>query len=172
MRCCYTKWGGRSHRAGTMLWLGADEHGHWLGEPSGTRWSGGPSDFTSVTDNVLLVPPGQGFTAMFYRPHPGQLYGLYCDITTAAQWVAEPVPTVTAVDLDLDVVREWSGRVFVDDEDEFVEHRVALGYPAEVVTAAREACTRVLADVLDGAPWSVDSAADPWRATLRDLLRR
>ena len=31
--------------------------------------------------------------------------------------------TVTAVDLDLDVVRGWTGRVWVDDEDEFAAHR-------------------------------------------------
>ncbi|WP_180935649.1 DUF402 domain-containing protein [Nocardioides ungokensis] len=34
-----------------------------------------------------------------------------------------------AVDLDLDVVRGRTGRVWIDDEDEFAEHRVRFGYP-------------------------------------------
>ncbi len=41
-----------------------------------------------------------------------------------------------AVDLDLDVVRGNTGRVWVDDEDEFAEHRVAFDYPEDVVTSA------------------------------------
>lgn len=65
-----------------MLWLGSDEHGHWLGDPVGNQWSGGPAGFVSVTDNVLLVPRGRGFTAMFYEPHPDLQFRLCCDIVT------------------------------------------------------------------------------------------
>ena len=39
-----------------------------------------------------------------------------------------------AVDLDLDVVRGPTGRVWVDDEDEFAEHQVAFDYPDDVVS--------------------------------------
>ena len=42
-----------------------------------------------------------------------------------------------AVDLDLDVVRGTDGPLVVDDEDEFAEHQVALGYPPEVVAPGR-----------------------------------
>ena len=48
--------------------------------------------------------------------------------------------TVTAVNLDLDVVRYFDGRVEVLDEDEFAEHQVQLGYPAELITQARQTC--------------------------------
>jgi protein associated with RNAse G/E len=41
--------------------------------------------------------------------------------------------TITAVDLDLDVIRRHDGTVFVDDEDEFTEHRELYGYPVDVV---------------------------------------
>ena len=34
-----------------------------------------------------------------------------------------------SVDLDLDVIQGLSGRVWVDDEDEFADHRVRWGYP-------------------------------------------
>ena len=32
---------------------------------------------------------------------------------------------MTAVDLDLDVIRRFDGSWFVDDEDEFAEHQVS-----------------------------------------------
>jgi protein associated with RNAse G/E len=41
------------------------------------------------------------------------------------------------VDLDLDVVLTREGHLFVDDEDEFEEHQVDLGYPPEIVELAR-----------------------------------
>ena len=50
---------------------------------------------------------------------------------------------VTMVDLDLDVVKRRDGSVHVDDEDEFAEHRVAMGYPPHVVANARADCARV-----------------------------
>ena len=59
---------------------------------------------------------------------------------------------MTAIDLDLDVVRELDGRVWVDDEDEFAEHQVSLGYPAEVIAAARASCDRLVGLVGGGHP--------------------
>ena len=75
---------------------------------------------------------------------------------------------MTAIDLDLDVVRELDGRVWVDDEDEFAEHQVLFAYPPEVVAAARASCDRLVA--------LVGSAAPPYDADTRrawfDLLAR
>jgi protein associated with RNAse G/E len=58
---------------------------------------------------------------------------------------------VRLVDLDLDVIRDWSGRVWVDDEDEFAEHRVLFGYPDDVVRLAMDSCDRVRAAMMTGA---------------------
>ena len=44
---------------------------------------------------------------------------------------------VSAVDLDLDVVRLRDGTVRVLDEDEFAEHQVRYSYPADMVEQAR-----------------------------------
>ena len=55
-------------------------------------------------------------------------------MATPAVWHGEDL--VRAVDLDLDVIRGTTGRVWVDDEDEFAEHRVSLGYPDEVIEQA------------------------------------
>ncbi len=54
------------------------------------------------------------------------------------------------VDLDLDVVLTREGHLFVDDEDEFAEHQVELGYPAEVVALAERWRDLVLAAVAAG----------------------
>ena len=73
---------------------------------------------------------------------------------------------VTAMDLDLDVVRCWDGRVAVLDEDEFAEHQVQLGYPAELIDQARVTCDWLVSTVAARAePFGQASAA--WLARAR-----
>jgi protein associated with RNAse G/E len=74
---------------------------------------------------------------------------VYVDVTVPPTWSDA---TVIAVDLDLDVVRELDGRVWIDDEDEFAEHQVTLGYPADVVAAARASADRLVALLGAGHP--------------------
>jgi hypothetical protein len=168
VRAQFTKWGGKRHHGADLLYLGADEHGDWLGDPVGNTWSGGPRSFTSITDNVLVVPRDRGMAAMFYSPHPAQAFELYVDITTTPVWQGE---LVTAVDLDLDVIRRFDGTWFVDDEDEFAEHQHTYGYPAEVIAAAEAECARVSDEVRSGAAAFAGATASRWHAELRGLLR-
>jgi len=65
---------------------------------------------------------------------------VYVDMTTPPVWDGT---SVRAVDLDLDVIEEPDGRVWVDDEDEFAEHQVAYGYPQEIVTLAEASRDRI-----------------------------
>src|SRR3546814_19501482 len=58
---------------------------------------------------------------------------VYVDIATQPVWDGT---TIRAIDLDLDVVRGFSGRVWIDDEDEFDEPRLAFDYPAATVDLA------------------------------------
>jgi hypothetical protein len=79
-------------------------------------------------------------------------------MTTPPYWDG---PQVHAVDLDLDVVRGTAGRVWVDDEDEFAQHRVELGYPDEIVQLALATAERVRLAVQDElAPF--DGSAATW----------
>ena len=85
------------------------------------------------------------------------------------------------VDLDLDVIKmasehlsdplEWMaapGETFVDDEDEFEEHRVAFNYPDGVVTAAQTTCEELKRAVRAGvAPY--DGTHERWLAELTRL---
>jgi protein associated with RNAse G/E len=106
-------------------------------------------------------------TAMFYSAHPEQAFELYVDITTPPVWHGD---LVTAVDLDLDVIRRFDGTWFVDDEDEFAEHQVSYGYPADVVAAAEAECARVSEEIRSGATLFANATAAPWRLAFRALL--
>ena len=176
------KWGDRPHWQFTAVHLGADEHGEWLGTPAGTRHHRPGAEFRSGVDTVTLAPWGGWFLATFHRP--GIWCDTYVDIATPSRWDGD---VLRAVDLDLDVVRladplpedsraiaraegRTDGEVYVDDEDEFAEHQVTLGYPADVVAAARASCAAVLADVRTGTG-PFDGTAARWLDRLADLSR-
>jgi uncharacterized protein len=154
----YTKWGGISHWHFYLELLGQDEHGWWLfGRKGMILQRGAEPEVLQPRDFVLLVPAEGCWTACFNVE--GEL-DIYADVTS------RPVVRdgqVTAVDLDLDVVRFWDGRVEVLDEDEFAEHQVELGYPAEVIEQARATCDWLVTAVsARSEPFGQASA--PWLA--------
>jgi len=175
-----TKWGDGPHWQYDATYLGADEHGDWLGLVAGTAYSRPGRRFTMPYDHVGLVPAAVDgarpwHLAAFYTeggPSWDALGGspvqVYVDMTTPPVWDGR---TVRAVDLDLDVVRGVNGTVIVDDEDEFAEHQVRYGYPDDVITGARASCDAVLAEVRSGrAPY--DGTHRTWLERLRDGLAR
>ncbi len=156
-----TKWGDRPHWAFAARYLGADAHGYWLGIPAGTTMTRPGATFVSSTDQVGLAPWDAGWLATYHAP--GYLVATYVDLTTVPRW---DDGVLRAVDLDLDVIRLAAGDVFVDDEDEFAEHRVRLGYPPEVVSLAERTCRSVWEAVLqERAPFD-GAAAARWFAAL------
>jgi hypothetical protein len=156
-----SKWGDRPHWHIPAVWLGRDEHGEWLGIHAGTPMRRPGLEVLSGFDQVGLVPPagdhvGRGFLATFHRaPAPTWVY---VDMTTPPRWDGH---TVRAVDLDLDVIRMRDGHVVVDDEDEFAEHQVELGYPPEIVALAEASRDRVHAAVLAEDP-PYDGSHEHW----------
>jgi uncharacterized protein len=151
VRCVLGKWGGRPHWEFDAVLLGSDEHGDWLGIEAGTLMVRPGAEYVAPVAQVGLAPaPGpdeeRGWLATFHA-RGGQVQ-VYVDMTTPPVWDGS---TLTAVDLDLDVVRGNSGRVWVDDEDEFADHRVRFGYPDEVARLAMVSCDRVRAAMLAGA---------------------
>jgi protein associated with RNAse G/E len=93
---------------------------------------------------------------------------VYVDMTTPPSWDG---PVVRAVDLDLDVIRMRNGWVVVDDEDEFAEHRVELGYPDEIVALAEASRDLVHAAILDEEP-PFDGSHEGWQTVLDGLTAR
>ena len=143
------KWPDRPHWEHDAVHLGEDDLGLWVGAPVGTAMSRPGAAFRTDQRQVTLVPHEGAFLATFYERGGTAHCDVYVDITTV------PVRTpdaVTAVDLDLDVVRGWTGRVWVDDEDEFAAHRVRYAYPSDLVRLAVTSCDEVHAAVSSARP--------------------
>jgi len=163
-----TKWGDRPHWEFDASYLGSDEHGDWLGIRRGTTMARPGMTYVAPTAQVGLVPPPgpddeRGWLATFHDVD-GPLR-VYVDVTTPPVWDGA---VVRAVDLDLDVVRGNTGRVWVDDEDEFADHRTRFGYPDDVVAAAMASCDRVHAAVAAGLP-PYDGVAAGWLTRVAEV---
>lgn len=149
MRVVYTKYDGSLHWHHGMERLGADSHGVWLGASAGTRTQRGTESPMIIEHAfVKLIPAGgQWWTANFYGE--SRATEIYCDICTPARWTDDG--EVTMADLDLDVIRRREGQVMLLDEDEFADHQVRYGYPAEVISQAEQAAAWLLAAIAAGA---------------------
>ncbi|MER6944783.1 DUF402 domain-containing protein [Nonomuraea sp. NPDC000554] len=134
VKIVFRKYGGALHWNHAGRILGEDEHGVWVAVAAGTLARKGAEppiawDFPSS----MLFPRDAWWTASFNGPQ--HRAAIYIDVTTVPEWREGEV---TMVDLDLDVIKMRDGRLILDDEDEFVEHQVSLGYPAEVIERAEE----------------------------------
>ncbi|WAP55175.1 DUF402 domain-containing protein [Streptomyces sp. S465] len=155
----YRKYDGTLHWNQRMRRLGEDDHGVWLGLPAGavTRKGYRPPILLECA-HVLLFPRDAWWTAVFNAP-PRETE-IYCDITTPPEWVSPY--EVTMVDLDLDVIRERTdGATRMVDQDEFAEHQVRYGYPADVIAEA-EAAGRWLMEAVDGRAEPFGTACGQW----------
>jgi hypothetical protein len=171
VRIVMTKWGERPHWEFDATYLGTDEHGDWLGFPTGSFMSRPGMDFTTTNDQVGLVPAdglpmGNAWLATFHGP--GGVVWTYVDMTSVPVWDG---PVVRAVDLDLDVIETLDHSVLVDDEDEFEQHRVDFDYPPDLVALATGTRDAVYAAVRDRTP-PFDGSAGPWLEVLHRLLAR
>ncbi len=147
----FTKWGERPHWELDLRYLGADEHGHWLGGPRGFPLHRPGVALASRTDVAMLIPAGQAWIARFNGPGH-HACDIYVDVTTVPDWEGA---TVRAVDLDLDVYRALDGSVLVDDEDEFAEHQARYRYPPDIVALAERSCAELAAAIGAGEePWA------------------
>ena len=172
-----SKWRDRPHWEFAATYLGTDAFGDWLGIRAGTPISRPGVALVAPAAQALLSPTvdsqgGAWWMATFHDVggpawgSMGQPVAVYVDMTTPPVWDGA---TLRAVDLDLDVVRGESGRVWVDDEDEFAEHRVQHAYPEEVVREAMASSDSVAAAMRAGrAPYD-GRAHLPWLALARDL---
>jgi predicted RNA-binding protein associated with RNAse of E/G family len=142
----FTKWGGGRHWEFPVTVLGVDEFGVWCGAPAGTRLERPGAAFASEFAWVMLFPDGQPWAASFYDS-PTQPISVYVDMTTPPVWAAG---SVSMVDLDLDVILSRDGDLLLDDEDEFLERQVVLGYPQDVVDLARGSADTVFASIAQG----------------------
>lgn len=172
-----SKWGDRPHWEFDAVYLGADRHGEWCAVLEGTPITRPGVALSAVATQVVLSPAGDSDAGRWwmatFHDENGPTWGnagvpvaVYVDMTTPPHWDGT---TLRAVDLDLDVVRGTTGRVWVDDEDEFADHRVRFGYPDEVARAAMDSCDRVHRAMRDAAAPYDRAAHLPWLERARAL---
>ncbi len=125
----WRKWDGSPHWEHECVFLGSDAHGDWVGQLPGWRSARPGREVTVVQPNVTLVPPGGlwAFTANA-APHPTRVY-----IDLAWDVRFDDAGRPTGIDMDLDVVDDARFGIWIDDRDEWEEHRVGYGYPLDIV---------------------------------------
>lgn len=163
------KWPDDPHWEFDAVRLGVDALGHWVGVPKGTWLSKPDKGFTAWADHVVLLPHDSWWVATIYGNDLDRPVDFYVDMTTPCTW-SEDGSEVRCVDLDLDVIQETDGRIWLDDEDEFAVHQLSLGYPAEVIAAAEASAAEVFAAVTAGDP-PFDGSAARWLAKVREASR-
>jgi uncharacterized protein len=168
----FRKWPDKPHWHYRVFPLGEDAHGRWFCSPLGNwvqRGAERPLQQPHLT--VKLIPADAWWAASWNGPDAR--FELYVDIATPARWQGN---TVSAFDLDLDVVRERrGGAVRVLDEDEFAEHQVAFGYPPELIASARRSADALQRAVTErrepfdrvGASWLAQASERSWPAIER-----
>jgi protein associated with RNAse G/E len=124
----WRKWDESPHWVHECIFLGSDAWGDWLGQLPGWASSRPGRDFDVRHPNVtLMAASGDWVYTSNAFPHRTRVY---IDIATEVGWEGgEPV----GIDMDLDVVEHEDRGVFIDDRDEWDEHRAELGYPVELV---------------------------------------
>lgn len=125
----WRKWHGGRHWVNDAIYLGSDRWGDWLGQPDGWRNVRPGLEFLADGPNVTLLPPS-GDYAMTVHGRPRRVR-TYIDLAWDIRWQdREP----QGIDMDLDVVKAIDERgFFIDDRDEWDEHRIAYGYPLDIV---------------------------------------
>ena len=139
--CDFRKWKDKPHWRFPAEVIERDAFGTWLGALPPTPFTGprGAGEWEHAF--AILVPASDWWIATFNEErHEG--VEIYIDICTPAEW--HTPNHFSSIDLDLDVIRMRDGTVYLDDEDEFLEHQVTFGYPPDVVENVSTTAQRVM----------------------------
>ncbi|MFD6700612.1 MULTISPECIES: hypothetical protein [unclassified Microbacterium] len=172
----WRKWDGSPHWRHECVYLGADEWGDWVGQPVGWGSERPGRTFTAAAPNVTLVPPSGDYALTVNREHPKGMR-IYIDLAwdvraaePAAPRAGETPVLFTGIDMDLDVVRvEGERGTWIDDQDEWDEHRVHYGYPVEVQQHLEALAADLEWRVRAQLPPFDDATADVWLDRLESL---
>jgi hypothetical protein len=140
------KYDGTPHWVVPGRYLGSDSHGHWIFQGTGEFISRPGAALYTASDAVLLVPYSGDWVATFFdEAHPDGVE-LYIDLACELSWkrIRPAVVEFHMVDMDLDVVRTRDRGLYLDDADEFGEHRVQMNYPAELCTRMESAAAALM----------------------------
>ena len=161
----WRKWDGSPHWEHDCVYLGSDRWGDWVGQRGGWHSERPGLAFDADGDNVTLIPPSGDYAATFNATHPR--IAIYIDVAWDVHW---ETGALVGIDMDLDVVRARDGRgIWIDDRDEWDEHRVAYGYPLDIVARLEQVATDLEREVTQEAvPFDGPTAAH-WLSELDRL---
>lgn len=144
------------------LYLGSDEWGDWVGQPVGFRSARPGRVLDAPCDNVTLIPPSGDYTYTANSDAAGN-YRVYIDIAWDVRWSQIDPAVLEGVDMDLDVVLAFDERgLWIDDRDEWDEHRVRYGYPLDLVNRLEGLAVDLERQVrADAAPFD-DTTTNRW----------
>lgn len=140
------KYDGTAHWVVPGHYLGTDEFGHWIFQGTHEFISRPGAALYTESDAVLLIPFTGDWVATFYdEAHPEKVE-LYIDLAIDLQWrrIRPNVIEFHMIDMDLDVVRTAGRGLYVDDEDEFAQHRIELAYPDELTDRMESSCAELV----------------------------
>lgn len=139
------KYDGLPHWVVPGFYLGSDEHGHWLHQPAGSLVARPGAAHLAQTNALCLIPFEGSWVATLYAD-PADDFDVYIDLSHGIGWrpLQQGGWEVNSVDLDLDVIRSRTRGTFLDDEDEFEEHGLSMGYPEELKAEIRAASGALL----------------------------
>ena len=156
----WRKWDDSPHWVNECVYLGGDGWGDWVGQPVGWTSARPGASFVARVPNVTLLARSGDHASTFHRGHPRKLR-VYIDLAWDLRWPDGGEPE--AIDMDLDVVRADDGRgIWIDDRDEWDEHRVLYGYPADVVAHIERLAVDLERRVRAGEPPYDDAVAEAW----------
>lgn len=153
------------------VYLGEDEYGWWYAQGQGVEYTR-PGRTLVVPDlQIGCFARDRWHAALLHTVNDGHVYRVYVDVTSPPQWRLGPdgIRELTAIDLDLDVVEFFDGRIALEDEDEFAEHTVELGYPEHVVATARAEADLLLHEVRAGDRRYSDEMLHHWQGVFERL---
>ncbi|MFG6490982.1 DUF402 domain-containing protein [Microbacterium sp. P03] len=160
----WRKWNGGPHWEHECIYLGSDRWGDWFGQQPGWRSARPGRDVAVQHPNITLLPPSGEF--VYTRNAAPSRTVIYIDIAWDARW-QDGVPT--GIDMDLDVVDRVERGIYIDDRDEWEEHRVAYGYPPEIVARLEQVAIDLEEQVTRRVPPFDDATADSWFVRLEAL---
>ena len=144
IRVDYRKWPDDPHWHFTVHELGADAYGRWFWLPAGARLQrGNEPPLIHPCTAAMLIVDGAWWSG-FWNSDESEPVELYIDVIRPPEWIGD---RVMMVDLDLDVARDWAGRVELLDRDEFELHSRTKDYPRELIDGAEQAAQQLLGRV-------------------------
>ncbi len=174
----WRKWDGSPHWEHDCVYLGSDEWGDWLGQLPGWRSVRPGREMEIIARSVTLVPPSGDFA--YTHNAPPMYTRVYIDLAWDVRWeTGAPVGT----DMDLDVVRRepaepyvdregvlrQPGDVYIEDRDEWDEHRVRFGYPRAIVERLEALAVDLERRVAASEPPFDDATAAHWLSRLDSI---